>query len=195
MLKTLILLNCLVLAMSATVASAQCDLSPWMENVVTVTEGDLVIIFATDKDFYEVYSEDIHIDSIIRNTGTEPVVLSWPVGSPDAIFITPTDCGDIVECADEHAFSYPFQIDGGPGEMIIEPGECRSWSMIIEAPLPLDDLGDYLLWGGVFAWSTEQSGPIGAWVLPSNGAAVEIHVDMVVPTANMTFDGVKSLYR
>ena len=176
-------------------AAAQCDLTPGFDNLVTLVEGDFEITFATNG---TVFPEEgaVQMELIIRNIGSGPAEVNWPVTPPEGFFVTPLDCTAVKDCLEDVYYHYPPALMYVPGSFSLEAGECRKYTTTWDLMAHPVAIGSYRIWGGIMAWTTDVAvDPLGEWILPAAGASLTVEVDSAVGTAVPSLNGFKALYR
>jgi len=176
-------------------AGAECLLSEDIDNFVVVTEGDFEVIFGTSGSEFAL-NETVRFELIVTNAGSSPAEINFPVHYPDAILVSEVDCMDIQLCLGTFKFTHPSSLFYMPGSVNLDAGGCQKWTMawdLTEQPAPV---GTYKVWGGLMAWTDGQFRlPIGEWILPAEGATVLIDLVEAVATNDVSWSGIKALYR
>ncbi|MBU8871949.1 MAG: hypothetical protein KOO60_13865 [Gemmatimonadales bacterium] len=191
--KLLLSIPVLLLVATAPVM-AQCDLSPGFNHAVTVMEGNFQVTIGSIQETY-AQGSIIEFEVVTTNIGTVSETISWPVGIPDALFVTSSDCADVFLCIDDILFSYPPWQYYIPGSETLAPGECRRAAMTWDTTIDPAPAGHYIAWGGLFAWTTDPGvNPLGEWILPANGVILPTTISSTVGAEAACWDQIKAHY-
>lgn len=193
MLKRTFLATLGILLATALPALAQCDPSPGFDNAITLVEGGVEVVFATNGSSFAL-DDTVKFEIIFTNTTAETIVIPYPVTPPLSIRVAPVACPDILVCTEDYVFALPSFFMYVNGEVVLAPGECEKWNEEWDLNADPAAVGPYQVWGGLFAFPYDGN-TVNEWILPSNGAGLLIDVQETVSSDSATLDRMKTLFR
>jgi hypothetical protein len=203
--KTSFLLILLTVTLLVSSPAHACDVPSNLTHRTTLSEGDLTITLAIDRDTYQV-GEAVTFHLGVLNEGSDTISVSSGSDPMNIFSVMQDSCVSLYpDCLEASLYFYPGVVYYFGETITILPGECETrtetWdgsTLIWDGSTyvkGLPDPGSFVVLAGLYQGVREE--PHLDFVIPDNGITLQIVLSDIagVQTKRTTWGRVKGLYR